>query len=267
MLEVLVLESKNPYKLYINRKEDIFDNGPIIPRCYEVTYLKASKSMSINIDKNEEKSISLYKGEGLCGRWCFEDGKYILFFQINIDAKKKGYDKTKERNRLVRNSIPLMINAIRRADEKFYEEYKYLDEAEIFIKFNSLYDEFFKVECWGKLKNYIKIELYDENKIKEKQLNSILIKRSERINMQNNLILNLINHHIEVYLFSIYGRNIRFIIKDMNILNIEEINLIGGIEKNHKVIVSVKVLERDKIEEILLNVMINPNNVRIKSVR
>ena len=53
----------------------------------------------------------------------------------------------------------------------------------------------------------------------------------------------------------------------MNILNIEEINLIGGIEKNHEVIVSVKVLERDKIGEILLNVMISPNNVRIKSVR
>ena len=116
MLEVLVLESKNPYKLYINSKEDIFDNGPIIPRCYEVKYLKASKSMSIKIDKNEEKSISLYKGEGLCGRWCFEDGKYILFFQINIDANKKGYDKTKERNRLVINSIPLMINAIIIAD-------------------------------------------------------------------------------------------------------------------------------------------------------
>lgn len=266
MLEVLVLESRNPYKLYINRKEDIFDNGPIIPRCYEVTYLKASKSMSIKIDKNEEKSISLYKGEGLCGRWCFEDGKYILFFQINVDANKKGYAKTKERNKLVRNSIPLMINAIRRADEKFYEEYKYLDEAEIFIKFNSPYDEFFKVECWGKLKNYIKVEIYDENKIKEKKSKSILNKQSERICIQNNLILNLINYHIEIYLSSIYGREIRFIINDMNILNIEEIDLIGGIEKNHEVIVSIKILERNKIEEILLNIRISPNNVIVKGI-
>ena len=264
MLEVLVLESKNPYKLYINRKEDIFDNGPIIPRCYEVTYLRASKSMSIKIDKNEEKSISLYKGEGLCGRWCFEDGKYILFFQINIDAKKKGYDKTKERNKLVRNSIPLMINAIRKADEKFYKEYKYLDEADIFIKFNSLYDEFFKVECWGKLKNYIKIEVYDENKIKEKRLNSFLIKQSERIKMQNNLILNLLKPYIEIYLSPIYGREVKFSIRDVGILSIEELNEVNEAFKEHEIMVLVEILNMNNIEEVILNIKVQPNRILIK---
>ena len=37
------MNKANPYKLSIERMEDILDTGPIIPRCYEVTYLKSSK--------------------------------------------------------------------------------------------------------------------------------------------------------------------------------------------------------------------------------
>lgn len=260
------MKATDQYKLFVKRKEDILDNGPIVPRCYEVIYLKSSKSISINIDKDEDKSINLYRGEGLCGRWCCEGGKYMLFFQINVDGKKKGYEKVKEKNKLIRESIPLMLNAIRKSDKGLFEEYKDLDEAEIFIKFNSLYDDFYKVENWGNLKNYIKLEIYDENKIKEEKFNNILMKQSERIKIQNNIILNILNPHIEIYLFSMYGRDIRFIINNIDILNIEEVNSIDGIEKDHEVVALVKILGRDEIQEILLNIRIRPNNVIVKHI-
>lgn len=260
------MKNTDSYKLSVKREEDILDNGSIIPRCYEVTYLKSSEYMSINIDRDEDKSINLYKGDGLCGRWCCEDGKYMLFFQINVDGKKKGYEKVKENNKSVRETIPLMLNAIRKSDENFYSKYKDLDEAEIFIKFNSLYDDFYRVENWDKLKKYIKAEIHDENKTKEKKLNNIIMNQLERIRTQNNLILNLLNPHIEIYLFSMYGKDIRFIINAVSLLNLEEVNLIDGAEKNHEVVVLVKILGRNELEEVLLNIIIRLNSVIVRHI-
>lgn len=256
----------DPYKLTIKRNEDILDNGPIIPRCYEVTYLKSSNSMSIIIDKNEDKSKNIYRGEGLCGRWCCENDKYMLFFQINVISKKKGYDKVKERDKVIREELPLMINAIRKTEEKFLGEYKDLDNAEIFIKFNSLYDDFYKVENWGKLRNYIDIDIKDEKTIREGEINNKLIKQQNKIKMNESLILNFLYYHIELFLFPMYGKDVKFLINDMNILNIEEVNDINGIGKNHEIVVSVKLLGRVEIEEILLNIVVKRNKVLIKPI-
>lgn len=254
------------YKLTINRNEDILDNGPIIPRCYEVTYLKSSNSISISIDKDEDKSKNIYSGDGLCGRWCYENEKYMLFFQINVVSKKKGYDKVRERDKEIRGELPLMINAIRKTEEKFFGEYKDLDDAEIFIKFNSLYDDFYKVENWGKLRNYIDIDIKDEKAIREKEINNYITKQQNKIDMHENIILNFLYYHIELFLFPLYGKNIKFLINEINILNIEEIHNMEGIGKSYELIVSIKLLGRVEVEEILLNIVVKRNKVLIKAI-
>ena len=121
---MLILKSSSPYKLNIERLDNILDSGPIMPRCYKVTYLKSSNNIIISIDKNEDKSKNIYKGEGLCGRWCYENQKYMLFFQVNIATKNKDYEKAKEKNKVIREEIPLMLNAIIKAEENFLKRNK-----------------------------------------------------------------------------------------------------------------------------------------------
>lgn len=263
---MLVLSKTDPYKLTINREKDILDNGPIIPRCYEVTYLKFSKSISINIDKDENRSKNMYRGEGLCGRWCYENEKYILFFQINGVGKKKGYEKAKEKDKLIRKELPLMLNAIIKSEERFFGENEELNEAEIFIKFNSFYNDFYKVENWGTLKSYINIEADVEKTLKEKKTNSQLDKQQNKIKMQENLIINLIQPHIELFLFPMYGKGSRFLINDIKVLNIEEIEEIDDIRKDHELVVSVKLLEKNEIEEIMINVRVTPNSILVNHI-
>lgn len=254
------------YNLTINRNEDILDDGPIIPRCYEVTYLKSSKSMSVNINKDEDKSKNIYRGEGLCGRWCYENNKYVLFFQINITSENNEYDSVKERDKEVRLELPLMLNAIRKIEDKFFKKYKDLDEAEIFIKFNSVYDDFFKVENWGNIKNYINIEAEDEKTTKEKEINSHLIKLQNKINMQYKIILNFISNHIELYLYPRYGKEIKFLINDISILNIDEVKNVNEIDKHYELVASVKIINKIEIEEVLLNIIVKENKVLIKTI-
>lgn len=260
------MNKANPYKLSIERMEDILDTGPIIPRCYEVTYLKSSKKMKININKDENKSKNIYKGEGLCGRWCCENEKYMLFFQINVISNENSYEKVKEKDKKIRKELPLMINSIIKSEEKFLKKNKDLIEAEIFIKFNSTYDDFYKVESFGELKNYINIEGYDEKELKEKEVNSQLKKIKNNVDINKNLILNLINPHIEIHLAPMYGKEVKFLIREVEVLSIQELNNINEGTKEHEIVVSVKILSGNDIEELILNIRVKPNVLIIEKI-
>lgn len=250
------------YELEINR----IDNKAIIPRCYEVNYLKPSKKIKINIDKDENKSKNIYKGEGLCGRWCYENEKYMLFFQVNVETSKKDYEKAKENDKILRERLPLMLNAIIKSEENFLKENKTLLESEIFIKFNCPCDDFYKVESWGNLKNYINIELTEDKKLIEREVNNKLRNIKNKKDFNENLILNLINPHIEIHLLSMYGKEARFLIKGIEILGIEELDVINEGFKEHEIVVSVKMLNINKIEEVVLSIRIRPNGIIIKRI-
>lgn len=258
---MLILKSSSPYKLNIERLDNILDSGPIMPRCYKVTYLKSSNNIIISIDKNEDKSKNIYKGEGLCGRWCYENQKYMLFFQVNIATKNKDYEKAKEKNKVIREEIPLMLNAIIKAEENFLKRNKELNEAEIFIKFNCPCDDFYKVESFGKLENYIDIKLPNENSHKDRKSNS-----KNKKDITSNLILNLIRPHIEIHLWPMYGREVKYLIREVEILSIEEFDEINKTFKEHEIVVSVKVLNMKHIEEVILSIRVKPNGVIIEMI-
>lgn len=251
------------FDLEINR----VDSKAIIPRCYEVNYLKASNKIKINIDKDENKSKNIYKGEGLCGRWCYENEKYMLFFQVNVWTNNKDYDKAKENDKIIRAMIPLMLNEIIKSEENLLKENKGLLEAEIFIKFNCLCDDFYKVESFGKLKDYINIKRIEENKLKgEKEANNKFRNTKNQKDISKNLILNLINPYIETHLSAMYGKEVRFLIKEIELLGIEELDVINGGLKEHEIVVSVKILNINKIEEVLLSIRVRPNGIIIKRI-
>lgn len=260
------MNKQDIYKLTINRNENILDNGPIVPRCYEVIYLKSSNSIEVSIDKNEDKSKNMYKGEGLCGRWCYENNKYMLFFQVNITSEEQGYDKLTEKNTEIRKDIPLMLKAIRKIEENLCTKHEELDDAEIFIKFNSLEDAFYKVENWGKLKNYIDAEFKGEDTLKGKDSSDYIVKQKNKIKMRENVILNLINYHIELFLFPRYGKNIGFIINDIEILSMEEILNMNGIGNDYELVVSVELAGKAGVEETILSILVRKNKVLVKVI-
>lgn len=159
-----------------------------------------------------------------------------------------------------------MINSIIKSEEKFLKKNKDLIEAEIFIKFNSIYDDFYKVESFGELKNYINIEGYDEKELKEKEVNSQLKKIKNNVDINKNLILNLINPHIEIHLSPMYGKEVKFLIREVEVLSIQELNNINEGTKEHEIVVSVKILSGNDIEELILNIRVKPNVLIIEKI-
>ena len=151
-------------------------------------------------------------------------------------------------------------------EHKLDKKNKDLIEAEIFIKFNSTYDDFYKVESFGELKNYINIEGYDEKELKEKEVNSQLKKIKNNVDINKNLILNLINPHIEIHLAPVYGKEVKFLIKEIELLSIKELDSIDGYSKEHEIVVLVKILSGNDIEELILNIRVKPNVLIIEKI-
>lgn len=224
---------------------NILEDNIIIPRCYEITYLNKENKIKINISNKENINLK----ESMTGKWYNEDDKYILYLIVNIDGEEKLYDKLKERNDYIRNNLPKVIKGIIEADYKLFIKNNNLQEAEVFIKFNSMNDDFYKVENWGKI-----------NKYKEFTYNNI--KHREDTNLRDEIIIATLKHHIEIYLISKYGRGIIYFIRELNIGDIRKVNNFKN--NTYEVIVLIKITDKNRGNNINLKVIIDENRIFIK---
>lgn len=284
-------------------------DNPIIPRFYIVTYLKEDGNIKVDII-NDINKCQINKKESMAmGQWFKKYDEYLLYIYANIYGTK---ENIKEENRLVRASIPTAITAIRLSDINLIKAYPELDEANIFVKFSSSYDELYTVENWGKLKNYKYIEenskeyankdnnnykeeikVSNKSDIEEIKLNKHKViavdntlkgenfsqyeakevgnisfrKKKDGIRIQEGIILNLLNQHIENKLFVMYGKEIKYCIGEKEIIDIDEVENISSQEKVYEinVIVKMKIKSRDK--KAMISFIIHSNKIIIKSVK
>lgn len=222
---------------------NILEDSLIIPRCYEIIYLNKENKLKINISNKEKATLK----ECITGKWYNENDKYILYLIVNIDGEEKLYDKLKERNDYIRNNLPKVIKGIIEADYKLFIKNNNLQEAEVFIKFNSMNDDFYKVENWGKINKY-------------KEFISKNIKHIEDTNLRDEIIIATLKHHIEIYLISKYGRGIIYFIRELNIGDIRKVNSLKN--NTYEVIVLIKITDKDN--NISLKVIIDENRIFIK---
>lgn len=222
---------------------NILEDSLIIPRCYEIIYLNKENKLKINISNKEKATLK----ECITGKWYNENDKYILYLIVNIDGEEKLYDKLKERNDYIRNNLPKVIKGIIEADYKLFIKNNNLQEAEVFIKFNSMNDDFYKVENWGKINKY-------------KEFISKNIKHIEDTNLRDEIIIATLKYHIEIYLISKYGRGIIYFIRELNIGDIRKVNSLKN--NTYEVIVLIKITDKDN--NISLKVIIDENRIFIK---
>ncbi|MDU7149882.1 MAG: staygreen family protein [Clostridium sp.] len=263
----------DPNKLIIDFKKGISQDGPISPRNYTVTHSYDTGDILITVAKDYNKDHVTDKRDEVYGRWCENGKNYVLCLYLNVDGNERDKNKVLQRNRIFRDALPLIITAIRQADLGLIKKHTKLNESDIFVKFNSRFDEFYKVENWGKLKNYKYIEDdCDEYELKspeeggliEQTRSAILRKKKFKISMEEGVILNLLNPYIENQLCIAYGSNIRYYIEKCEIIDIDEIKSLDACGKIYEVSLVVKVKIKSKIREVAMDFIIKPNGVIIK---
>ncbi|GAA0086827.1 hypothetical protein UT300007_32680 [Clostridium sp. CTA-7] len=267
------MERLVPWKVIIDFKDGVSQLGPVTPRNYIVTYSNNTEEIMVSIGGGYDQIKVSVNDDEMHGEWHEKNGKNILYLYVNVDGEENDIDKIKKKDKIYRRRLPLIINSIILSDRQLIEKYPHLDNSDVFIKFNSKYEDFYKVENWGKLKEYKYIqETYDNfygyNLVEKFQLvEEETRKKKNKLSNEEEVILNLLNPYIQTQLCVLYGAGIIYCVDKSEIININKIKSIDGCDKIYEVSAAINIKLNSKVKKLKVDLIVKSNGVIIKSIK
>lgn len=150
-----VLNKLNPEKLHVEFGRGTGEIKPITPRRYTLTHSDSTSELFLTIAaKYDYDKISDIRDEVLA-EWSMVNDEYVLIVNVMVD-KEKNPVMSAVRNSILTKELPLALQAIRYGDREFFRGNSSLDQAPIYVKFNSVYPLFNRQELWGAPSDYKK---------------------------------------------------------------------------------------------------------------
>lgn len=143
----------NPDKLYVEFRTGVTVTEPTIGRKYTLTHsdITADLFLTIGLQFAYEK-VNDMRDEVLA-EWRTNNGFPFLYVYVLVDGQF-GSAFAAVRNAIFRRELPLALEAIRYGDRRFFVAHPDLDNAPIWIHFDSTNPEYNRFECWGTPKDY-----------------------------------------------------------------------------------------------------------------
>lgn len=148
-----VLEKLNPKMLLVNFGVGIDETKPIIPRKYTLTHSDESGELFLTIAATYDYGKITDMRDEVLAEWTRVNNEYALMVNVMVD-KEKNPVMSAVRNSIFTKELPLALQALRYGDREFFSRNSYLDKAPIYVKFNSVYPLFNRLELWGTPSDY-----------------------------------------------------------------------------------------------------------------
>lgn len=146
------MDRLNPEKLSVEYGSGATATEPIIGRKYTLTHsdITAELFLTIGLEYAYDK-ISKMRDEVL-SEWQTYENAPFLYTYVYVGQ----FDPliTAIRDAVFRRELPLALEAIRYGDSKFFMEYPQLDNAPIWVYFESSNPDYNKFEYWGTPSDY-----------------------------------------------------------------------------------------------------------------
>ncbi|WP_418792313.1 staygreen family protein [Phosphitispora sp. TUW77] len=143
----------DPAKLFVEFRPGVTKEEPIFPRHYTLTHsdVTAELFLTIGLQYAYEK-IGPMRDEVLA-EWRLSDGRYYMYVYLYVDGQ---FDPiiSATRYSIFKRELPLALEAIRYGDRAFFEAHPELDNAAIWVYFDSTIPLFNRSEFWGFPANY-----------------------------------------------------------------------------------------------------------------
>ncbi|MBU3144489.1 staygreen family protein [Clostridium sp. CF012] len=147
------MKKLNPEKLQVNFGAGTSETKLIIPRKYTLTHSDITGELFLTISaKYDYNKITNMRDEVLA-EWSMVNDDYALMVNIMAD-KEKNPVMSAIRNDIFVKELPLAIEAIVYGDRELLKNNVFLYKAPIYVKFNSVYPMFNRLEPWGTLSDY-----------------------------------------------------------------------------------------------------------------
>lgn len=143
----------NPDKLYVEFRTGVTMTEPVIGRKYTLTHsdITADLFLTIGLQFAYDK-VNAMRDEVLA-EWRTNNGFPFLYVYVYVDGQ---FDPAVSavRNAIFRRELPLALEAIRYGDRIFFVAHPDLDNAPIWIHFDSTNPEYNRFENWGTPNDY-----------------------------------------------------------------------------------------------------------------
>lgn len=143
----------NPDKLSVEYRGQLTPTSPIRPRKYTLTHSDTTGELFLTVGPTYAEDKVTSQRDEVRGEWQYKNKEYILYLTVYINGEF-GPIKAAVRNRIFRRELPLAIEAIRFGERDFFQAHPILDQAPIYIYFESSYPYFDTTECWGTPADY-----------------------------------------------------------------------------------------------------------------
>ena len=143
----------NPDKLYVQYRTGVTLTRPVMHRSYTLTHSDKTGELFLNIGLKYAYDKITYMRDEVLGRWEKEFNQYFLSIFLHVDGKD-GTKVAALRNDIFRKELPLALQAIVYGDGYFFYAHRFLYSSPIIVHFQSIYDEYNKVENWGSIYDY-----------------------------------------------------------------------------------------------------------------
>jgi hypothetical protein len=147
------LEKLNPKMLHVNFGVGTDETKPIIPRKYTLTHSDESGELFLTIAARYDYGKITDMRDEVLAEWTMVNNEYALLVNVMVD-KENNPVMSAVRNSIFTKELPLALQAIRYGDREFFVRNSYLDKAPIYVKFNSVYPLFNRLELWGTPSDY-----------------------------------------------------------------------------------------------------------------
>jgi len=147
------MKKLNPEKLYVEFRPGVTTTEPIIPRRYTLTHSDITADLFLTIGPEYAyDKISIMRDEVL-GEWRTNNKNLFLSIYVYVDGQF-GPVLTGIRNAIFRRELPLALEAIMYGDRKFFDAHPELNDAQIWVHFDSTDPNYNRYENWGTPNDY-----------------------------------------------------------------------------------------------------------------
>lgn len=150
----------NPAKLHVQFQGELSANRPVARRRYTLTHSDRTGDLFLTIGTDfDQQALSefqtrLMRDEVLAEWYEEDDGQFALHLTCYVSGRWLNFGSAKWRYAIFKQHMPLVLQAMRHGDRALYEAHPALDEAPIYIHFNSHKAPYNKIEAGGKPVDY-----------------------------------------------------------------------------------------------------------------
>lgn len=148
-----------PEKLHVTLGPSISAEGPITPRFYTLTHSDVTGDLFLTVDiaYDREKISGLYTRlmrDEVLAEWHADKGPAELHVHCHVSG---GFvlGWASMRLAIFKREMPLVLEALRFGDRRFFSAHPDLDQAAIFVLFHAKERRYNRAENWGSPADYL----------------------------------------------------------------------------------------------------------------